>query len=109
MAGHHGPPPTHPAARCRARLHPVPLPRPLQLRTAGRAGHALSQLGGVWPTDGRGPDRRHPRRVLLLVTESYRHGKAIGGWSGAEGLLETAGITTAPAGQRAWDRFPADL
>ncbi|MCX4539083.1 hypothetical protein [Streptomyces sp. NBC_01565] len=31
-------------------------------------------------------------RVLLLVTEAYRHGKAIGGWHGAEHLLETCGI-----------------
>ncbi|MGW6982573.1 hypothetical protein ACWGE1_24585 [Streptomyces sp. NPDC054932] len=27
------------------------------------------------------------------MTEAYRHGKAIGGWNGAEGLLERAGIT----------------
>ncbi|MEU9148601.1 catalase [Streptomyces sp. NPDC048349] len=68
-------------------------------------------------------------RVLLLVTEAYRHGKAIGGWNGAERLLEAAGITAAEPGvavadsgasvldalttalgeHRAWDRFPAAL
>ncbi|MGW6853195.1 catalase [Streptomyces virginiae] len=74
------------------------------------------------------PDAPDPR-VLLLLTEAYRHGKAIGGWNGAEHLLETCGITadepgiavadsggaavdalaTALGGHRAWDRFPATL
>ncbi|MGW6613246.1 catalase [Streptomyces erythrochromogenes] len=71
------------------------------------------------------PEAADPR-VLLLVTEAYRHGKVIGGWNGAEQLLQTAGITAddpgialeedgtavvgtvaaALAGHRAWDRFP---
>ncbi|MFF5971118.1 catalase [Streptomyces sp. NPDC012769] len=70
----------------------------------------------------QGPDPR----VLLLLTEAYRHGKAVGGWNDATALLETAGIeaggpgvitadsgaaavaaaTTALAEHRAWDRFP---
>ncbi|KJY27597.1 catalase, partial [Streptomyces sp. NRRL S-444] len=74
------------------------------------------------------PEAPDPR-VLLLLTEAYRHGKAIGGWNGAERLLETAGITAAEPGiavadtatgvlaalttalgeHRAWDRFPAAL
>ncbi|MFD6181802.1 hypothetical protein [Streptomyces goshikiensis] len=29
---------------------------------------------------------------MLLLTEAYRHGKVIGGWNGAQQLLETAGI-----------------
>ncbi|MEU9237593.1 catalase [Streptomyces subrutilus] len=73
------------------------------------------------------PPKAPDPRVLLLVTEAYRHGKAIGGWNGAERLLESAGITTAEPGiavadsgaavvdavatalgeHRAWDRFPA--
>ncbi|MFD8797044.1 catalase-related domain-containing protein, partial [Streptomyces vinaceus] len=76
----------------------------------------------------RPPEAPDPR-VLLLLTEAYRHGKAIGGWNGADRLLETAGITadepgvavagsggavvealkTALGGHRAWDRFPAAL
>ncbi|CAM5293468.1 catalase [Streptomyces avidinii] len=74
-------------------------------------------------TPGRGgPDPR----VALLLTEAYRHGKALGGWNGADRLFEAAGIgtdgpgialgedaapvvealVTALAGHRAWDRFP---
>ncbi|RST03705.1 catalase [Streptomyces sp. WAC05950] len=73
----------------------------------------------------RPPEAADPR-VLLLLTEAYRHGKAIGGWNGAGQLLETAGITAddpgialegdctavvdtvaaALAEHRAWDRFP---
>ncbi|MGP4049161.1 catalase [Streptomyces sp. 2A115] len=34
-------------------------------------------------------------RVLLMLSEAFRHGKAIGGWAGAETALEAAGI---PAG-----------
>ncbi|MFD9420524.1 hypothetical protein ACFWC9_38365 [Streptomyces goshikiensis] len=64
-----------------------------------------------------------------LLTEAYRHGKAIGGWNGAERLLASAGITADEPGiavgetstamveeltqalgeHRAWDRFPANL
>ncbi|MFK8907548.1 catalase [Streptomyces sp. YS-3] len=71
----------------------------------------------------QGPDPR----VLLLLTEAYRHGKAIGGWNDARGLFEASGIGTDEAGvvvsdngqaavekivealaeHRAWDRFPA--
>ncbi|MFD7027892.1 catalase [Streptomyces sp. NPDC059917] len=73
----------------------------------------------------RPPQAADPR-VLLLLTEAYRHGKAVGGWNGARQLLETAGIGAAEpgialgedataavgavvaalAGHRAWDRFP---
>ncbi|MGW2272884.1 catalase [Streptomyces yangpuensis] len=76
----------------------------------------------------RPPDAPDPR-VLLLVTEAYRHGKAIGGWNGADRLLASAGITgnepgvaladSGPAaldavretlgGHRSWDRFPSAL
>lgn len=69
-----------------------------------------------------GPDPR----VLMLLTEAYRHGKAIGGWKGASGVLDAVGIGAdepgiafhgtpsaalkqlkrAMAQHRAWDRFP---
>ncbi|MEV6552442.1 catalase [Streptomyces sp. NPDC051597] len=71
----------------------------------------------------QGPDPR----VLLLLTEAYRHGKAVGGWNDARGLFEASGIgadepgvvvsdsgpaavqkiVEALAEHRAWDRFPA--
>ncbi|MBT2482067.1 catalase [Streptomyces sp. ISL-94] len=67
-----------------------------------------------------------PRAVALLA-EAYRHGKAVGGWNGAERLFEAAGIRAGEAGtvvaddgpgaleqltgllgaHRVWDRFPA--
>jgi catalase len=68
--------------------------------------------------------------VLLLITEAYRHGKALGAWADGADALETAGIapdapgvvTTATdpgpaldgvmellAHHRAWDRFTATL
>ncbi len=70
-----------------------------------------------------------PPRVLLLVTEAHRHGKAIGGRNGAGDLLESCGIganepdiatgdtstaiveelTQALGEHRAWDRLPAYL
>ncbi|MFE2526957.1 catalase [Streptomyces sp. NPDC059382] len=65
-------------------------------------------------------------RVLMLLTEAYRHGKAIGGWKGASGILDAVGIGADEPGvafhdtpsaalkqlkramtrHRAWDRFP---
>ncbi|MGW0537332.1 catalase [Streptomyces sp. NPDC003032] len=66
-------------------------------------------------------------RVLLMASEAFRHGKAIGGWAGADTALRAAGITDAAPGvvfadggvrvleqvaqllgeHRVWDRFPA--
>ncbi|QEV21735.1 catalase [Streptomyces alboniger] len=66
-------------------------------------------------------------RVMLMAAEVYRHGKAIGGWAGADAALRAAGITDAAPGvvlagsgvealeqvaqllgsHRVWDRFPA--
>ncbi|MFE5491406.1 catalase [Streptomyces virginiae] len=66
-------------------------------------------------------------RVLALLAEAYRHGKAVGGWNGAEQLFEAAGIHSGEAGvvvagdgpaalrqltelmgtHRVWARFPA--
>ncbi|MFD8639291.1 catalase [Streptomyces zaomyceticus] len=70
----------------------------------------------------QGPDPR----VVLLLTEAYRHGKALGGWNGADEFLGSLGIDTdgpgialgedgatvvgavaaALAEHRSWDRFP---
>ncbi|MEU0667943.1 catalase [Streptomyces lavendulocolor] len=66
-------------------------------------------------------------RLLLMISEAYRHAKAIGGWAGAESLLEAAGVPAGAPGvvtgdsgetvlagitrllgrHRVWDRFPA--
>ncbi|MEV8565472.1 catalase [Streptomyces sp. NPDC051322] len=68
-------------------------------------------------------------RVLLLVTEAFRHGKAIGGWAGAEAVLEAAGVPADAPGlviggggdstleqvtqllgtHRVWERFPTTV
>lgn len=68
-------------------------------------------------------------RVSLLLSEAFRHGKAIGAWKGAEAALEAAGVPVdAPgvivgdsgtatleqvvgllAAHRVWDRFPAGV
>ncbi|MFF5446323.1 catalase [Streptomyces sp. NPDC012888] len=74
------------------------------------------------------PDADHADpRVLLLLTEAYRHGKALGGWDGAERLLAAAGVPADAEGvvlgedgpgvlgqlagllpaHRVWERFPA--
>ncbi|THA75607.1 catalase [Streptomyces sp. A0642] len=64
-------------------------------------------------------------RVLMLVAEAFRHGKAIGFWGGADAVLTAAGVPTDAAGiasgaseevvrevttllgsHRAWERFP---
>ncbi|MEU2392613.1 catalase [Streptomyces sp. NPDC007369] len=42
-------------------------------------------------------DGADPRMVLLLA-EAYRHGKAVAGWDGAERLLEAAGVPAAAEG-----------
>jgi catalase len=64
-------------------------------------------------------------RLLLMINEAYRHGKAIGAWGHGRGALEAAGlpvgsagvvageaastvlrsVTALLAGHRAWDRF----
>ncbi|MFJ7204908.1 catalase [Streptomyces sp. NPDC098789] len=66
-------------------------------------------------------------RVLLLLSETFRHAKAIGAVAGAEGVLTEAGVPTGAPGiivgsnaattvkglaellaeHRVWDRFPA--
>ncbi|MFJ2763446.1 catalase [Streptomyces prasinus] len=48
-------------------------------------------------------------RLLLLVTEAYRHGKALGAWGGGTGVLEAAGLSTASPGVVAGERAAAVL
>ncbi|MFD6418284.1 catalase [Streptomyces sp. NPDC060194] len=65
-------------------------------------------------------------RLLLLLSEAFRHGKAIAGWAGARGVLSAAGVpvdapgvvdagdgtgalaglTGLMAAHRVWERFP---
>ncbi|MFE9792740.1 catalase [Streptomyces goshikiensis] len=74
------------------------------------------------------PDGPDPR-VVLLLAEAYRHGKAIGGWNDSSRILQAAGIREGDPGiafassppaalkgitrgltqHRAWDRFPASV
>ncbi|MEU0404781.1 catalase [Streptomyces sp. NPDC006197] len=92
-------------------------------RAAADAHGARDAKAGAPDPDGPDP------RVLLLLTEAYRHGKAIGGWNDSSRILGAAGIqedepgiafadTSAAAlkqlarglaGHRAWDRFPATV
>jgi catalase len=79
-------------------------------------------------SDGEGPGGVPPDpRVLLLLSEAYRHAKPIGGWDGAAPVFEAAGVRidapgvqagedaeqvlTATIGllgqHRVWERFPA--
>ncbi|EYT82415.1 catalase [Streptomyces sp. Tu 6176] len=71
----------------------------------------------------------HDPRVGLLLSEAFRHGKAIGAWKGAEAALQTAGVPTDAPGvvlvdsgtaaleqitrllgaHRVWERFPAEV
>ncbi|MEU9109956.1 catalase [Streptomyces xanthophaeus] len=75
--------------------------------------------------DPGGPDPR----VVLLLAEAYRHGKAIGGWNDSSRILQAAGIREGDPGitfaagpaaalkgvtqglreHRAWDRFPTSV
>ncbi|MFH9468934.1 catalase [Streptomyces clavifer] len=68
-------------------------------------------------------------RLLLMVTEAYRHGKAVGAWRDGASVLEAAGLTAGSpgvvigespsatlddvtgllAGHRVWDRFTPAL
>ncbi|MFF0557996.1 catalase [Streptomyces sp. NPDC004266] len=92
-------------------------------RAAADAHGARDAKAGAADPDGPDP------RVLLLLTEAYRHGKAIGGWNDSSRVLGAAGLqedgpgiafadtaaaalkqlTRALAGHRAWDRFPATV
>lgn len=77
---------------------------------------------------GHGEATTDPR-VLLMISEAFRHGKAIGGWAGAGSALTAANVPTDAPGvvvtddgtqalaqivqllgqHRVWERFPASL
>lgn len=61
-------------------------PGPGRDARAGRDAKAGQPAGG-------NPSSADPR-VLLALSEAYRHGKAIGGWAGADPVLEAAGVPT---------------
>jgi catalase len=48
-------------------------------------------------------------RVLLMLTEAYRHGKALGAWAGGTEALDAAGIATDAPGVVAADSADATL
>ncbi|WP_069169952.1 catalase [Streptomyces griseus] len=91
----------------------------------GRGKDAYGARDAKAATAGAGSSATDPR-VLLLLQEAFRHGKAVGGWGSVTAVLEAAG---APAGapgvvtgdsatavldrtvellgaHRVWDRFP---
>lgn len=96
---------------------------------AGTTGAAADAHGARDAKAGTpGPDGPDPR-LLLLLDEAYRHGKAIGGWGNTSRILRAAGIredgpgiafadtpaktvkdlVRALAAHRAWERFPATM
>lgn len=107
------------------------------LLVAGAPGPVADAADGRDPKAARGKGTRGKTRaphsvgsdprVLLLVTEMFRHAKAIGGFAGAEDVLAEAGISADATGivagtdaastveglaqllseHRVWDRFPA--
>ena len=83
----------------------APLPIQRTFRTARSVEFdALLIAGGPIPTDSRVP---------LMLTEAFRHAKAIGGWGDATDDLSAAGCSTDALGQltdllgthRVWERF----
>ncbi|QES47259.1 catalase HPII [Streptomyces venezuelae] len=96
---------------------------------AGAPARAADAHGARDAKAGTGAAEDPDPRVLLLLTEAYRHGKAVGGWNGIPELLDAAGIApdgpglivsedaaaavaetvAALARHRAWDRFPPAL
>jgi catalase len=84
---------------------------------------ARDAKAGTGAAHGSGIDPR----VLLMLTEACRHSKPLGGWNGAQAVLEAAGISASTPGvvigddpqevlaatigllgqHRVWDRFPA--
>ncbi|MCG6499902.1 catalase [Kitasatospora sp. A2-31] len=95
---------------------------------AGAPAPGLDADGGRDAKAGAptGPGATVDPRITLLLSEAWRHSKAIGGWGSAERALTAAGIptdapgvvlgddredvlariTTLLAAHRVWDRFP---
>ncbi|MER5633315.1 catalase [Streptomyces nitrosporeus] len=92
---------------------------------AGAPGSG-ADVAGARGTRSGGEPGADPR-VLVLLDEAYRHGKAIGSWAGGEPVLAAAGVPGDAPGvvnggtatgvleeitrllgeHRVWDRFPA--
>ncbi|MFJ9547534.1 hypothetical protein [Streptomyces erythrochromogenes] len=93
---------------------------------AGAPAAAADAFGARDATAGTPAPQAPDPRVLILLTEAYRHGKPLGGRHGAEGLLAAAAVDSSAPGivladdatdaldaveavlaqHRAWDRFP---
>ncbi|MDX6761381.1 MULTISPECIES: catalase [Streptomyces] len=93
---------------------------------SGAPGAAADALGARDAKAGTPVPQDPDPRVLLLLTEAYRHGKPLGGWNGADRLLAAAAVDSSAPGvaladdatgaldavlatltqHRAWDRFP---
>jgi catalase len=96
------------------------------LLVAGGKQPAADASAGRDPKAGEPVDGLDPRAALML-SEAYRHAKAIAAWGSGSAVLEAAGIPQGAAGvvggndaasvtteisgliaaHRAWDRFPA--
>ncbi len=60
-------------------------------------GHGDAQ-GKDAKAGNQGPAGSVDPRILIMVTEAFRHAKAIGGWGSAAAVLATAGLDEAAAG-----------
>ncbi|MEU1494209.1 catalase [Streptomyces sp. NPDC005776] len=96
---------------------------------AGAPGSGDDAVGSRDAKAGGGPGPAADPRVLLLVNEAYRHGKAIGAWNDGEQVVTAAGcavstpgvvaggdatqvleeITTLLGSHRVWERFPTTV
>ncbi|OII69168.1 catalase, partial [Streptomyces sp. CC77] len=97
------------------------------LLLAGNPGYGADANGARAGADTGAAASATDPRVLLMVAEAYRHAKPIACWSGADTVLEAAGVpsgapgvVTAGSGEdafgevltlmprhRVWERFPA--
>ncbi|MEO5877148.1 MAG: catalase [Streptosporangiaceae bacterium] len=98
------------------------------LLLAGAPAPGKDAYGARDAKAGNGAGTGVDPRVVLMLTEAYRHAKAIGGWATAAEALAAAGISTDAPGvllgddgeevlaqltgllgdHRVWDRFPTD-
>ncbi|MFI1209898.1 catalase [Streptomyces sp. NPDC020802] len=69
------------------------------LLVAGVPGHGKDAYGARDAKAGdAGLDGIADPRVSLMLAEAFRHGKAVGGWAGADAVLAAAGIPADAAG-----------
>ncbi|MFI5426535.1 hypothetical protein [Aeromicrobium sp. UC242_57] len=69
---------------------------------AADANPSADAKAGAPSGDGLDP------RIALLLSEAYRHGKAMGGWGDAASAFEAAGLPAASAGIEVGDE-PTDV